>query len=146
MAAATPARLLAAAAMLAAGCFDTPEPACAFACGDDGACPAAYRCASDGWCKRADLDSDYACGASLLDAAPADAGSAQPDTEPSGARAPDRADLGARGPRAPPPADVAELQFRPLAPGAAASAALARASREPYRAARGADPRQRSWC
>ena len=61
------------AAMLAGACFDAPEPACAFACGEYDTCPAAYRCASDGWCKREDVDEDYPCGARLHDAAPTDA-------------------------------------------------------------------------
>ena len=46
--------LLAGLAALAAACFSPQEPACAFACGPGGACPAKYTCASDGLCHRTD--------------------------------------------------------------------------------------------
>jgi hypothetical protein len=41
-------------ALLWAGCFSTPQPACAFSCAEDGACPAGYSCAADGVCHRDD--------------------------------------------------------------------------------------------
>ena len=31
-------------AVAAAGCYETPKPACAFACARDGACPDGYAC------------------------------------------------------------------------------------------------------
>jgi hypothetical protein len=48
--------LLLAAALAAtlAACFDPLEPACAFSCGPNGACPASYTCAADGLCHRQD--------------------------------------------------------------------------------------------
>ena len=46
---------LSAAALAAAigACFSPHEPACAFACGPDQACPESYVCMSDGLCHRA---------------------------------------------------------------------------------------------
>jgi hypothetical protein len=38
----------------ASSCFSPLQPACAFSCGANGACPTAYVCASDGLCHRAD--------------------------------------------------------------------------------------------
>lgn len=50
-----PARLLAALiAVAAASCFSPRQPACAFSCVDDGACPAGYSCQADGVCHRDD--------------------------------------------------------------------------------------------
>jgi len=45
---------LCAAALAAAigACFSPHEPACAFACGPDKACPESYVCMSDGLCHR----------------------------------------------------------------------------------------------
>lgn len=91
------------------GCFDKPQPACAFWCGDDGACPDGYRCATDQWCKRDDVADGLACGpgpadaaapdapgapdAAAADAAPADApgapDAALPDAAPTDAAATD---------------------------------------------------------
>ena len=36
--------------LAAIGCFDPDEPPCAFACGDNGACPDDYMCLPDGFC------------------------------------------------------------------------------------------------
>ena len=55
----------------AAGCFDTPTPECAFACGPGGDCPDGYRCAPDNLCKRDDVDDEFDCPG--IDA-PVDAG------------------------------------------------------------------------
>lgn len=66
---------------LAAGCYETPQPACAFYCGADNACPDGYRCAGDGWCKRMDVDEGFACGVVLADAAPVDATLVDADTD-----------------------------------------------------------------
>jgi hypothetical protein len=46
--------LLGTLAAAAAACFSPREPACAFSCATDGACPASYVCGSDGLCHRAD--------------------------------------------------------------------------------------------
>jgi hypothetical protein len=35
---------------LAAGCYETPRPVCAFRCGPAEACPEGYRCGGDGQC------------------------------------------------------------------------------------------------
>lgn len=56
-----------------AGCYETPQPECAFYCGADNACPDGYRCAGDGWCKRMDVDEGFACGVVPSDAGTADA-------------------------------------------------------------------------
>ena len=34
-------------ALLLAGCYETPKPACAFLCGTGGACPDGYACSTD---------------------------------------------------------------------------------------------------
>jgi hypothetical protein len=70
--------LVAALLALAAGCYDTPEPDCAFQCGEDDACPDDYGCATDGWCKRIDLPDDHVCPAGTpLEVGPAAAAEAE---------------------------------------------------------------------
>jgi len=50
-----PAWLLAALiAVAASSCYSTRQPACAFSCVDDGACPTGYSCLADGICHRDD--------------------------------------------------------------------------------------------
>jgi hypothetical protein len=44
-----------------AGCYSPPRPACGFACGPGGACPAGYTCA-DGICGTGDLPVGVSCG------------------------------------------------------------------------------------
>jgi hypothetical protein len=71
---------LLAGAATSSGCFDRPRPACAFWCGDDGACPDGYRCATDQWCKREDVAETFACGPGPdQDAAPPAIDAARPD-------------------------------------------------------------------
>lgn len=73
------------AGLLAAGCYKTPKPECAFLCGDDSACPDDYRCAPDGWCKRVDLAPEHVCEPGQPDASTADAralDAAAPDAAP----------------------------------------------------------------
>lgn len=98
--------LVAGAALLGA-CFNKPEPACAFWCGVQSACPEGYRCAADQWCKREDVAEDFACGPgptqdaapappdATTDAAPGDAADAAPgdaaDAAPSDAAPSDAA-------------------------------------------------------
>jgi len=38
--------------LAAAGCYSPRQPACAFSCIEDGACPAGYSCQADGVCHR----------------------------------------------------------------------------------------------
>jgi hypothetical protein len=57
-----PLALLLGALAAAAACFSPREPACAFSCATDGACPASYVCRSDGLCHRMD-----GAGVCLLD-------------------------------------------------------------------------------
>lgn len=52
-----------------AACYETPTPACAFACSQDGDCPGGYSCRADDWCKRDDIDDDFVCGPPAPDAA-----------------------------------------------------------------------------
>jgi hypothetical protein len=66
---------------LLAGCYETPRPACAFGCSQDGDCPDGYSCRADSWCKRDDVVDELACappvpdaGSAASDAAPTDAG------------------------------------------------------------------------
>ncbi|HVV83839.1 MAG TPA: hypothetical protein VHE35_12275 [Kofleriaceae bacterium] len=71
------AAVLALAALLGpAGCYDTPKPACAFACALDGSCPDGYACdTQDQICHlRLDDGTLEACPAPFLDAAQIDAG------------------------------------------------------------------------
>jgi hypothetical protein len=63
--------LLAALTAVAAACFSPQKPACAFACGPGGACPAEYTCASDGLCHRAD-DQGGQCDLDPVDGSAAD--------------------------------------------------------------------------
>lgn len=53
-----------------AGCYETPKPACAFGCGQDGACPSGYSCRADGWCKLTDVSDDFVCAPPVPDSAP----------------------------------------------------------------------------
>ncbi len=94
-------------ALLLGACFSTPEPECAFACGQNSVCPDKYRCAGDGWCKRNDVAEDFVCSttplidaskptpdSANLDASLVDAGgdATAPDASPLDAMAPDAAD------------------------------------------------------
>jgi hypothetical protein len=56
-------------ALLAAACYDTPRPECAFQCGPDADCPDGYACRPDNWCKRADVPDDFQCAPPVPDAA-----------------------------------------------------------------------------
>jgi hypothetical protein len=60
-----------------AACYETPQPACAFACGGDGDCPGGYSCRADSWCKRSDLPDDTVC-------TPPQAGGTESDASPGG--------------------------------------------------------------
>lgn len=63
---------LALAALLANGCYDTPQPACGFTCGSGGACPEDYVCGQGNRCRLSSTPEDQ-CGEELGDAMPADA-------------------------------------------------------------------------
>jgi hypothetical protein len=74
--------------VFAAGCFETPQPVCAFLCGNGGDCPDGYDCAPDGFCKRADVNPNMACpGISIeIDASDVDAplvDAEVPDADPT---------------------------------------------------------------
>ncbi len=73
-----------------AGCYETPRPACAFACSADGDCPDGYSCRADTWCKLDDVADDFECAPPLPDAASSDAGGTTADASPD-ASAPDAA-------------------------------------------------------
>ena len=82
------------AVVLAAGCYETPQPVCAFLCGSGGDCPDGYTCANDGFCKRNDVNPAMVCpgvtieiDASDVDAPPIDADI--PDAEIPDAEIPD---------------------------------------------------------
>ena len=64
-----------AAALALAGCYETPKPACAFACARDGACPDGYACdPQDQICHRQLAGGALeACDPPFVDAAPPDA-------------------------------------------------------------------------
>src|SRR5689334_15885108 len=47
---------------LATGCYASPEPACGFFCGAQGACPENYTCADDGRCRRNGAPDSLDCG------------------------------------------------------------------------------------
>jgi hypothetical protein len=66
--------LLAGLAAVAAACFSPLKPACTFACGPGGACPAEYTCASDGLCHRQDENAGQGglCDLDPVDGAAAD--------------------------------------------------------------------------
>jgi hypothetical protein len=73
-------RALAAALLLAAGCYDVPEPECGFRCGPGNACPEHYTCnEADGRCHRDGAPASLVCGTvdaaidAPVDAAPPDA-------------------------------------------------------------------------
>lgn len=60
-------------ALLAAGCYDVPEPPCGFRCGPMGACPAHYTCnQDDGRCHRDGAPASLVCGTvdAAIDAPP----------------------------------------------------------------------------
>ena len=69
------ATLMAASAMVGAGCYQTPQPACAFACARDGSCPDGYACdPQDQICHRVLTGGALeACDQPFLDAATIDA-------------------------------------------------------------------------
>jgi hypothetical protein len=46
--------------LLFASCYQTPRPACAFLCGEDGACPDGYECGGDNRCHRVESDGSLA--------------------------------------------------------------------------------------
>ena len=77
-------------ALTLAGCYETPRPACAFACSADGDCPDGYSCRADTWCKLDDVADDFECAPTLPDAAASDAGGTTADASPD-ASAPDAA-------------------------------------------------------
>lgn len=111
-------------------CYDTPTPACAFLCGQGGACPDGYTCRADSWCRREDVPDDTVCAppsdasptaadaapgdASTFDAAPLDA--ALFDAATSDAATPDAAAPDASLPDASPP-DAAPIDAATLAGG-----------------------------
>ena len=66
-------------AVAAASCFSPKQPACAFSCADDGACPVGYSCQADGVCHR-DGDQGTCKIPSQVDAS--DAGDAGGDADP----------------------------------------------------------------
>jgi hypothetical protein len=69
---------------LAGGCFEAPQPPCAFLCGEGNVCPDGYACAPDGWCKRDDVAPNFSCGAAPSDAAVIDAVSIDATPLPDG--------------------------------------------------------------
>lgn len=108
---------------VAGGCFDRPQPECAFFCGPGGECPDGYGCAADGWCKRQDVDPAFECPNAPIDAAVPDVstldapGADGPDLDAPGADAPgaDAPDLDA--PPAPPVLTSVDPTGGPLAGG-----------------------------
>ena len=73
------------------GCFETPQPSCAFQCGAGGSCPDNYSCRPDNMCKLAGVADDFACPNVPTggidagpDAEPADAAFHWPTTNASG--------------------------------------------------------------
>jgi hypothetical protein len=81
---------LAALLCLLAACYDTPAPACAFSCGQEGACPDGYSCRADSWCKRDDLADEFTCpGRMSPDGSPTLADSSVADSSPDDAALPD---------------------------------------------------------
>lgn len=78
-------------ALLVAGCYETPQPVCAFLCGTGDACPDGYDCAPDGFCKRNDVDPNMQCpGVDIaIDASDVDAPAADADTTDADPGAPD---------------------------------------------------------
>jgi hypothetical protein len=96
----------AAAPLLAAlaACYDTPQPPCAFACGQGDDCPTGYSCRPDAWCKRDDVADDRACQGMAPDLDPDDAaGGAAADASPADASPPDASPPDASGADAAPP-------------------------------------------
>ena len=77
---------------LSTGCYETPQPPCAFSCGPGDDCPPGYTCRADTWCKRNDVGDDFACAPPGPDAGPAPAdgasGEAPADLEAAPADAP----------------------------------------------------------
>ncbi len=64
----------------ATGCYDTPKPACAFACGRDGSCPDGYGCDPQDQICHLQLPGGglEACDHPFVDAAIVDAGTDAP--------------------------------------------------------------------
>ena len=60
-------------ACLLGSCYSTPNPQCAFLCGEANSCPDNYSCATDGWCKRNDINPDFDCMGTTVDARVVDA-------------------------------------------------------------------------
>lgn len=83
--------LLFALALALPACYETPAPACAFLCGQGGACPDGYTCRADAWCRRQDVSDQTVCALPLSDAAPPDA--SLPDAAPIDAAPIDAATL-----------------------------------------------------
>jgi hypothetical protein len=66
------------AASLLVGCYDVPKPACGFACGPNGECPADYTCnAADGQCHLNGSSPSLVCG--MIDAGAGDDAIDAPD-------------------------------------------------------------------
>jgi hypothetical protein len=89
-------RLLPLLALALAGCYETPQPRCAFSCGPSDDCPSGYSCRADSWCKRDDVADGFDCGAEASDQPASDGGSgttsdASPDAAPSDAAPADAA-------------------------------------------------------
>jgi|GEM_PF-2710025 len=83
--------------VLAAGCYETPMPACTFACGASGECPSGYSCSSvDNICKRDDIPADHTCEGLVL----ADASVVSPDAPVTDAAVTDGAVVDAATPDA----------------------------------------------
>ena len=64
----SPAKLLLAVALLLAGCYDVPKPACGFRCGPAAECPADYTCGPDFHCRLNGSSPSLVCA--MPDAAP----------------------------------------------------------------------------
>jgi len=99
--------LLLASPIALAGCYETPQPACAFTCGQGDDCPDGYSCRADTWCKRDDVTDDHVCAPPRPDAAGTTADAAPPDATPADATPPDAGQPDA-GPDSAPP-DASEL-------------------------------------
>lgn len=86
--------------VLATGCYETPMPACTFACSASGECPSGYSCSAvDNICKRNDVPADHMCEGLVL----ADASVVSPDAPVIDAAVIDSAVADAAVPDAPVP-------------------------------------------